>query len=143
MALQSEIVALKQQLAEKEVTVDSLQSAAQQGAQRQSEYQLLFGEKQRLEEEIVRYREQLRRNEEELHEAMTQYRAITEQHAQLESDLANSNQRSVDLDKKNNELLEEVGRLSTRLMASEKKFDELRAIQENAGLENQQLCETN
>src|SRR6516164_8351413 len=74
---------------------------------------------------------------------MTQYRAIAEQHAQLESDLANSNQRSVGLDEKNNELLEEVGRLSTKLMASEKKFDELRAIQENAGLEKQQLCETN
>jgi len=141
--LQSEIAALKQQLAEKEVTVNSLQSAAQQGAQRQSEYQLLFGEKQCLEEEIVRYREQLRRNEEQLHEAMTQYRAIAEQHAQLESDLANSNQRSVGLDEKNNELLEEVGRLSTKLRASEKKFDELRTIQENAGLEKQQLCETN
>src|SRR6266508_3451484 len=44
---------------------------------------------------------------------------------------------------KNKELLEEIAALSSKLAASEKSVEELRAIQENARLENQQLIATN
>ncbi|HEV8722015.1 MAG TPA: hypothetical protein VGW77_15400 [Candidatus Binatia bacterium] len=44
---------------------------------------------------------------------------------------------------KNKELLEEVAALSSKLAAGEKSVEELRAIQENARLENQQWVATN
>jgi chromosome segregation ATPase len=94
VTLQAEIGALKQQVAEKEVAMESLRGGA-------------------------------------------------ERHAQLQTDFADSKRRAEELAEKNHELLEELGRLTNKLIATEKSFEELRAMQENARLKNQQALETN
>ncbi|HEY7219655.1 MAG TPA: hypothetical protein VH985_14815 [Candidatus Binatia bacterium] len=134
--LQADVAGLRQQLAEKEAAIESLQSALQQAAKMQGENQALCVENQRLQEEVVKFQAQLQTNEERLN-------ATSTQHAQLQSDFAESKQQAERLVAKNTELLEEVSQLSGKLIASEKNFDELRRIQENQRLANQRGLETN
>ena len=141
--LQADTAGLRRQLAEKEAAIESLQSALQQAAKMQAENQALCVENQRLQEEAVKFQAQLQTNEERLNATSAQHNAIVEQRAQLQSDFSESKHQAERLVAKNTELLEGVSKLSEKLIASEKNFDELQRIQENQRLENQRVLETN
>ena len=140
--LQADVAALRQQLAEKDAATESLQNALQQAATIQAENRSLCIENQRLQEEAVQFHAQLQTNEERFNATSARHNLVAEQHAQLQVDFADSKRHVEELIEKNNELLEKVGQLSTRLTASEKSLDDLHSIQENQRLENQHVLET-
>ncbi|HEY7322137.1 MAG TPA: hypothetical protein VIE89_31615 [Candidatus Binatia bacterium] len=126
---------LEQQLQASQETIKGLEA----------EQQRLGGvnfENQQLREEIANLRNQLQTSESLLNTTASRYKEVADRDLQLESDLAESRQQLDKLTMKNNELLEMINSLSSRLAASERTAGELRTLQNHMpGIqsENQQL----
>ena len=85
--LQSEIAGLKQQLAEREDAIETLQSAAQRAAKIQSESQELGFENQRLQEELENHRIQLNASETRLQESARRNQQVLDRCEHLEAEV--------------------------------------------------------
>ena len=132
--LRKEIVELKQQLAERETAIETLQEAAQNAA-------TLQFENQHLQEQTATLRSQLQTNEERLDETFTERKAIVERHAQLQTRFAELMRQTDELTAKNTQLLKEAETLGRKLAASEENAKEISTIEQSARLNNQQLLE--
>ena len=132
--LRKEIVELKQQLAERETAIETLQEAAQNAA-------TLQFENQHLQEQTATLRSQLQTNEERLDETFTERKAIVERHAQLQTRFAELMRQTDELTAKNAQLLQETDALARKLAASEENAKEISAIEQSVRLANQQLLE--
>ena len=133
--LRKEIAELKQQRAERETAIETLQAAAQNAAATAQ------FENQHLQEQTAMLRSRLQTNEERLDEAFTERKAIVEQHAQLQTRFAESMRQTDELTAKNTQLLQEADALARKLAASEENAKEISAIEQSARLNNQQLLE--
>jgi hypothetical protein len=85
--LQSEIARLKQQLAEREDAIETLQSAAQHAAKIQTESQELCFENQRLQEELKNHRIQLNASEIRLQESARRNQQVLDRCEHLEAEV--------------------------------------------------------
>ncbi len=87
VTLQSEIAGLKQQLAEREDAIETLQSAAQRAAKIQTESQELCFENQRLQEELKHQRIQLNASEIRLQESARRNQQVLDRCEHLEAEV--------------------------------------------------------
>ncbi len=94
--LQSETAALKEQLGEREDTIEALQSAAQRATNSQYESQELSFENQRLQEELKNHRMQLNASETQLQELTRANQELSDCYERLKTEVADLNLRLKD-----------------------------------------------
>src|SRR5262245_39245207 len=137
--LKSEVLALKEQLTEKEKIIMNLQSAAASAVAMQTENGDISLKNQRLENETSLLRSQLQTTEQRLDEATTKNKELLERQGELASQAAQSKLQTEAQAAKNNNLLAESDALSSKLVRSEKEIEELRAIQQHTTSNERQL----
>lgn len=142
--LETEVAELTQQLQASQGTIVELQAGqARMLLDAQTEHQKLCAENQRLQQDIVEFRNQLQTSETLLATNASQYTEIKDRYSQLQLEVAELKQQVDQLMMKNNDLSEESNALSSKLAASQRTVEELQTIQEGAQSENQHLQAAN
>jgi hypothetical protein len=141
--LRQEISALSSRLEQSQTSLDERQSQEIDAARLHSENQDLNVEKQRLLGEIATLERQLQTDEDRLNGISSQYAAVVERHEHLQAGFAESKQQMDEVTTKNKQLQEEVDSISSQLTAAEKSVEDLRVLEQNERLDNQQLLEAN
>jgi chromosome segregation ATPase len=95
-ALKTEILGLKQQLAEREKSIEALQGAERHWSEIQSENQKLHLEKQVLQEELDSHRIELNSSEARLQESARRHQELSERCTQLEEEATDFKQQLQD-----------------------------------------------
>jgi len=129
--LQTEIAALKQQLAEREDEIETLQSAAQRAVKIQSESQGLSCENQRLQEELKSHRIQLNTSETRLQESARRNQEVSDRYERLETEVADLTRQVKDSQSKDRELetaRQQLANVESREMIYREQQQQLEAL---------------
>jgi chromosome segregation ATPase len=129
--LQSEILRLKQQLAEREKAIETLQSAERHWSEIQSENQKLHLEKQGLQEEFDSHRIQLNSSAARLQESARRHQELSDRCARLEEEATDFKQQLEDSQAKAREMetaQQQLANVESREMVYREQQQRLEAL---------------